>query len=415
MENNKKNKNNLSYPKVLLLMIIVFFLGYFLANKKTESYSINTQNKNNAQEIEVNSNPRSNMSQFWKVWGILESKSIYFNKNKDEQKIQGAIAGMVSSLGDPYTVFFEPTESKAFNDSIKGEFGGIGIEFGVKDKILTVISPLKDSPAYKAGIKSGDKILKIGEKLTSDLSIDEAVGLIRGDVGTKVILTTYHDGDDQAKTVELIRAIIKIPTIDTKDIKDKKIFIISLYNFNEKSALLFDEAMNTFIKTNYNKLVIDLRGNPGGYIENAVDIAGWFIEDGKVAVSEDFVGKDKNIEHRIKSKINKVKNKQILTIINNGSASASEILAGALQDYNISKIVGEQSFGKGSVQQLFNVGEGSTLKVTVAKWLTPNGNSISEKGITPDIKIKLTEEELKNQLDDLEKDYLLEKVLNLFK
>ncbi|QQG42337.1 MAG: S41 family peptidase [Candidatus Giovannonibacteria bacterium] len=343
-------------------------------------------------------------SEFWHAWNIAEGKFVDIDKVKRKEMIYGAIAGMVKSLGDPYTVFFAPEENKIFKSDIKGEFEGVGMEIAIRREVLIVVAPLKSTPAEKAGIKAGDKILKIDDRITSDLSVERAVGLIRGPKGTKVKLTILRNGEDESRIIEITRDVIKIPVVDTgtktagagrggegeRDLGD--IFIIKLYNFSENSPGKFRDALREMLEKGRTKLIIDLRNNPGGYLEAAVDMASWFLPQGEVVVQEDFGGKSEKIIHRSRGYY-VFKNTPIVILVNQGSASASEILAGALRDHSIAKLVGERTFGKASVQELVPLTADTSLKVTIAKWLTPKGQSISEGGLAPDIEVKVTKED----------------------
>ena len=337
-------------------------------------------------------------SLFWKVYNDLGAK--YVDKGKvDPQKIlYGAINGLVNSVGDPYTVFFEPVTSKKFQEEISGSFGGVGIEIGKRNNILTVIAPLKDTPAFKAGIKAGDKILKIDARPTANLTIEEAVNLIRGKRGTKVVLTIQNSA---TKDIELIRDAIKIPTIDWELIDSppagggKKIAYMQIYSFNQTVDSEFKKASEEILKSNADRLIIDLRNNPGGLLDSAINLAGWFLDKNQIVVSEVFRDGTRN-EFRSDGDA-LLKKYPTVILMNGGSASASEILAGALHDNRGIKIIGEKSFGKGSVQELEKYTDGSSLKVTIAKWLTPAGISISDKGIEADVEIKFKEEDLKEE------------------
>jgi carboxyl-terminal processing protease len=281
------------------------------------------------------------------------------------------------------------------------------MEVGMKDKILTVIAPLKDTPAYKAGIKSGDKILKIDKTTTTNLSIDAAIKLIRGPKGTTVTLTILRDGMNQPQEIKIVRDTINIPTLDTEMRKDG-IFVIKLYSFDANSANLFRDAMKKFVDSGTDKLLLDLRGNPGGYLDAAVDMASWFLPGNKVVVTEDYGGNKSPDVYRSKGYdifTNKLK---FVILMDGGSASASEILAGAMQDNGRAKLVGTQSFGKGSVQEVVNITKDTILKITVAKWLTPNGTSISEKGLTPDYPVEITQKDF-----DAKKDPQMDKAVQL--
>lgn len=341
-------------------------------------------------------------SPFWQTWQILNERyvngtqainSTTTKKVTEQDRVWGAISGMVDSLGDPYTVFMPPQEKIKFEEDIRGNFSGVGMEVGYKDGIPTVISPLPNSPAKKAGILAGDKVLKIDGVSTLNMSLDAAIDKIRGKEGTTVTLNILHEKDTEPKDIKVVRAVITIPTIDTKIVNGKnasdKIFVISLYNFSAQSAELFRKAIGEFAKSGSNKLILDLRGNPGGYLDSAVDMASWFLPQGKAIVRES-TGPDK-VEKVYRSAgydLFKNKNLKMVVLVDKGSASASEILAGALSEYGVAKLVGEKTFGKGSVQELVPVTADSSLKVTIARWLTPNGKSLSQNGLDPDYVVK---------------------------
>ncbi len=348
---------------------------------------------------------------FWKVWNLINEKYPDAKNVKSEDRVYGAIRGLVDSLGDPYSVFFPPEDSKDFADTIHGSFEGIGMEVGMKDKILTVISPLKGTPAEKAGIKAGDKILKIDDTVTSDMTVDKAVHLIRGKGGTPVRLSIYREGESKPREISVVRAVIDIPTIETSKIGDD-VFVVTLYNFGQSSAIDTARALEEFVESNMHKLVIDLRGNPGGYLDAAVDIASFFLPKGDIVVSESR-GVDSTSSKVYRSKgynlVNTKENK-IAILVDKGSASASEIIAGAFKEHKVAKIIGETTYGKGSVQELLDVTGDTTVKITIADWLTPNGNSISKKGIEPDIKVQAAEKDFLAK-----KDVVMERAVSYLK
>lgn len=364
----------------------------------------------------------ADFSLFWDTWNSLHNKYVDQDKLDTKKLIYGAIQGMVNSVGDPYTVFFEPPESKKFQEEISGSFGGIGIEIGKRNNTLTVIAPIKDTPAFKAGLKAGDKILRIDDKPTADLSIEEAVNLIRGKRGTPVVLTVSSNGAD-TKEVEIIRDTIKIPTIDWEIIESngKKTAYLQLFTFNQNIDSEFQKAAQEILNSGAERLIIDLRNNPGGLLDSAVNIAGWFLDKDQIVTVEAFRDGSKN---EFKSKGNgSLEIYPTIILINGGSASASEIVAGALHDNRGVRLVGEKTFGKGSVQELEKFRDGSSLKVTVAKWLTPNGTSISDTGIEPDVKVELPKdppageekEEFEFELGTPGKDPQLDKTLELLR
>jgi len=330
---------------------------------------------------------------FWKAWNLLNEKYVSSSSTRkmatDEDKLWGAIQGMTSSLGDPYTVFFPPVESDIFESDIRGNFEGVGMEIVAQDGAITVISPLKDSPAQRAGMIAGDRIVKINDKVTSGFSTEDAVNNIRGPRGTDVSLTVYREGVEEPFEVNITRDVIDIPTINTKVLADGT-FVIELYSFSSNSPNLFRQALREFIITGGDKLVLDLRGNPGGYLEAAIDMASWFLPPSKVVVKEDFgEGKEQKV-YRSKGYDVFNDNLKFAILVNSGSASASEILAGALSEQGKAVLVGTKTFGKGSVQELVNVTPDTSIKITVARWLTPNGVSISDHGIEPDYKVEYT-------------------------
>ncbi len=324
---------------------------------------------------------------FWKAWELASQNYVAADKTTDQDRMYGAIKGMLAAYGDPYTTFFPPAENTQFQSQIAGSFSGVGLELGQKDNILTVIAPLKDTPADVAGIKPGDKIIKINDTDTTNISVDQATDLIRGKEGTTLTLTIVRDGLTAPKVFTLTRATIDLPTVKTEDIANKGVFVIHFYSFSAQSADLFRKAMETYLNSGEHKLLLDLRGNPGGYLDAAVQIGSEFIPQGETIVKE--IGKtptDVTIYTSTGPKIFPDGDKLII-LADKGSASAAEILSGALSEQGIGTLVGEQTFGKGSVQQVIPITSDTSMKVTVAKWYTPNGISISEKGLTPKVVI----------------------------
>ena len=367
-------------------IILALFIGIYIGGNNAASV-----NRSDLVDMSVITSDKFQI--FWKAWQILDNKFVTAASSTPEQKIYGAIQGLASSYGDPYTVFFPPEQAKAFAEDISGNFQGVGMEIGIKEKQLQVVSPIKGSPAYKAGVKSGDLILKIGDKMTNDMSVDAAVKLIRGPKDSEIKITFFPVGG--AKTVEktIIRDIINIPTLDT-DTKPGGIFVIKLYSFTAQSPDLFRNALREFVASGSHKLVLDLRGNPGGYLDAAWDMASWFLPAGKTVVTEDFGGN--NTPKVYASKGYNIFNKslQMMILVDNGSASAAEILAGALKENDIAKLVGVKTFGKGSVQELVSLTSNTSLKVTIARWLTPSGHNLSHDGLEPDYKVEITDKDI---------------------
>ncbi|MFA5778464.1 MAG: S41 family peptidase [Candidatus Paceibacterota bacterium] len=392
------------YLIVTVLFVIISFVSgiYFGVSNRSEIEKVVGLS---GKETQVTT--QTDFSPFWKVWNAMNEKYPTASKISDQDKVYGAISGLVSSLNDPYSVFFNPDETKSFEEEIAGNFDGIGMEVGIKDKVLTVIAPLKDTPAQRADIKSGDKILKINKTVTTGLSVEEAIKLMRGPKGTVVTLSIFREGAEQPKEIKITRDTINIPTLETEVRKDG-IFVIKLYSFSANSANLFRNAIKQFIESGKDKLLLDLRGNPGGYLDASVDMASWFLKGGKTIVTEDY-GNNKTSEV-FRSKGYDIFNDKLkfVILIDGGSASASEILAGAMQDNGRAKLVGTQSFGKGSVQEVIDVTPDTILKITVAKWLTPKGTSISDKGLTPDYLVEITQKDL-----DAKKDPQMDKAIEL--
>ena len=349
-------------------------------------------------------------SLFWEVYHKLQEKFVDKGKFDIQKMIYGAISGMVKSLGDPYTVFFPPEETKRFEEDVKGVFEGVGMEIGIKKGQLQVIAPLEGTPAQKAGLRSGDKILKINDTETSDLTIDEAVDLIRGPKGTEVTLTIFREEWKKTKEIKLMRDVIEVPSLkrEIKEIDGQKIAYIQLYQFSENASFDFRKAAIEILTSPAQKIILDLRNNPGGYLEVAQQIAGWFLEKGKIVVLEDF-GQGNKQEYKAQGP-GTFSDYKIVILINQGSASASEILAGTLRDNRGILLIGEKSFGKGSVQELEKLKEGSSLKITVARWLTPKGQLITDVGLEPDIKVEMTEKDYEE-----EKDPQLDKAIEIIK
>jgi len=345
---------------------------------------------------------------FWETWQTLKEKFIDKTKFDNQKMLYGAISGVVSSLEDPYTIFMNPEESKKFLEDVSGKFEGVGMEIGQKKGQLQIISPLEGTPAQKAGLRAGDKIVKIDDVFANELTVDEAVSKIRGDKGTEVTLTIFREGWNNTKEFKIVRDVIEVPSLKW-EIKNDDIAYIRLYQFSEKAGYDFKKASLEILKSPAKKIILDLRNNPGGYLEISKDIASLFLKKGSLVAIEDFGGKAESKKY-IADGNDIFSGFPIVVLINQGSASASEILAGALRDNREIKLIGETSFGKGSVQEIENLNDGSSLKVTVAKWLTPNGQSISDHGLVPDIEVEITDEDYQN-----DKDPQLDKTLEILK
>ena len=347
-------------------------------------------------------------SLFWDAWRVLQEKYAQRDSFNVQEMVYGAIEGTVESLGDPYTVFMDPEEAKRFKDDISGSFEGVGMEIGIRSGELRVIAPLEGTPAQEVGLRPKDVIVKIDDTFTRNMGIEEAVSLIRGPKGSEVILAVIREKWSEPKDFVIVRAVIEIPSLEL-ELRDDNVVYIQLFHFSEKARRTFAEAATQILQSSADRIVLDLRGNPGGFLEVAVDIAGWFLERGQTVVVEDFgeQGKEKTYNARGNARLASY---PLVILINEGSASASEILAGALRDHKGVSLVGEQSFGKGSVQELEALRGGASLKVTVANWLTPNGHLITDVGLEPDVRLELTPEDFDQELDPQ-----LDKALELVK
>lgn len=402
-------------PLLLVVLVVGFAGGIFFERSSGDT--------GNPVKILLNKDlgqpDHIDFSLFWDTWNSVHNKYVDEEKLDTKKLLYGAIQGMVDSIGDPYTVFFEPPESKKFQEEISGSFSGVGIEIGKREGILTVIAPIKDTPAYKAGLKAGDKILRVDNAPTADLTIEEVVNLIRGKRGTPVVLTISSNGAD-TRDVEIIRDTIKIPVIEWTMLESegKKVAYLQVFTFNQNVDSEFQKAAQEILKSEATSLIVDFRNNPGGLLDSAINIAGWFLDKDQIVTVEAFRDSSRN-EFRSKGN-GALKAYPTVILINGGSASASEIVAGALHDNRGVRLVGEKTFGKGSVQELEKFKDGSSLKITVAKWLTPNGISISDTGIEPDVKVelpkeKIEKEEFEFELGTPDKDPQLDKALELLR
>lgn len=340
------------------------------------------------------------LSLMWKVKDKLEEEFLEKDKLKDEEMTYGAISGMVSALGDPYTVFLAPKQNKSSNADLAGEFGGVGIQLGYKEKSLAVVAPLAKTPADKAGVRAGDLILKITDREnnidrdTAGITLEEAVDLIRGKVGSEVTLKLYREGEKDTFEVKLVRDNIVVPSMETEWIKKegKSIIWVKLYKFSEQIYEDWPKAVENIISEkkrlggDFGGIILDLRNNPGGYLQASVLVASDFIKEGVVVTQKSADGKEE--KYMVDGSRGNLLNDKLVILINEGSASAAEILAGAIKGYGRGKLVGMKSFGKGTVQSPVDFADGSGLHVTIAKWLLPDGKNIHGEGVLPDIEEK---------------------------
>lgn len=334
---------------------------------------------------------KGDFKMFLSAWEIIRKNFVDVSKVDSEKAMFEATRGLVRSLNDPYSDFLSDRQAKIFEEDLKGSFGGVGFEIGIRNGFLTVIAPLEGTPAERAGFKPGDKILKINNESTDNMSLEEAVSKIRGKPGTKVTLTIFRDGWSESKDFEITREIIDVPVIKSKLI-EPNIGYIKINSFNAKTYSDFVKEFYSLKNKGANKFIIDLRNNPGGYLEVAIELSELFLRRGEVVLKE----KERNVAERsiISNGPGIFAKEKIIILINKGSASASEIFASALRDNLGIKLVGEKSFGKGSVQKIFNIssngGNKNILKLTIAYWLTPKGIKLEGNGLVPDIEVKDT-------------------------
>ena len=387
----------LSVPVVIL---IVFGLGFQFGQLSPREIVIKDAVNR------TDSRVTANFDTFWEAWQAINDKYLKSDTVKPEDKVYGATQGLVSSLGDPYSQFFSPAESRKFEEDVQGNFGGIGAELGIRKERLVVIAPLKNTPAMRAGLIAGDYIVAVNSSSTDGVSIDKAVSWIRGKKGEKVKLTVFRDTWERSKDIEIVRDTIEVPTLDWEMRGDTA--YIQLYSFNANATSLFYDAVLGVSQKGAKAVVLDLRNNPGGYLQVAVDLAGWFVPKGTLVVSEEGrTGEPEKLYARGNAAL---LDTPVVVLINQGSASASEILAGALRDQRKIKLVGEKSFGKGTVQELVNLHDESSMKITIAHWVLPSGKILEDGGLVPDVEVKMTDEDIENKRDPQ-----LEKALEMAK
>lgn len=383
----------------LSLAIFLFGTGYKIGEYQTNQTKIERPNYNiiNAPtNTSENKNSKNiDFGLFWQAWEKVEQKYVDKKKLEPQKMFYGAIKGMVASLEDPYTFFLTPDENKQSKDDLGGKFEGIGAQLGLKDNRVVVIAPLKDSPAEKVGVMAGDFINQVDGNLTKNMSLNQTVSKIRGEKGTKVKLIIERAGKEMEKII--VRNVIKVSSVETSTEKLNEckancvdVAYLKLSQFGENTNDEWDTAVELIAKQWKNKeikgMVLDLRDNPGGYLESSVHLAGEFLPFGTVVVKQESTVSE-NRTYKV-LRVPRLPDIPITVLINRGSASASEILSGALRDHKRAKLIGEKSFGKGSVQEALDLDKGAGLHVTVAKWILPNGDWINGKGIEPEFKVE---------------------------
>lgn len=364
---------------VILVLVVGIFIGRYLvpAADLAPTSPLRFVKVNEGGEREIT------FPTFWEAWDKLHAKYIDADKLTAEQLFYGAVGGMVRSTGDPYTVFADPKATKQFEETLEGTFFGVGIEIGIRSGLITVIAPLSGSPAEKAGIREGDILVAINkEALSQDSTLDDVVSRIRGPRGSKVTLTVIRKDSKEPQEIEVERQRIEIESVKM-EITDG-IAHLTITNFNADTASRFTTLARQATQQNVRGILLDVRNNPGGFLDSAVQIASRFVPEDTLVVTE----RGKNTtEYKAKGS-SLLTGLPVVVLVNSGSASASEILAGALKDILNAPLVGTKTFGKGSVQEIVKLSDGSSMRVTIAKWFTPSGHNIAEEGIEPTIEVE---------------------------
>jgi len=373
------------YKRISLVKISAWIAVFFMTGWVSSYFYYNPAVSYEEESKQVDETTPVDMGLFWDVWDYLDDNFIDINMLNDQEMLYGAIEGMVTALDDPYTEFMDPDETKDFQENMEGELEGIGAELTVEDGELVVVTPFKGSPAEEKGILPGDVIYLIDGEVASEMTVNDAIMAIRGAKGTVVVLTILREGMTEPLVIEIERDTVKVDSVEWELVgENSDIAYISLSQFVDDTTDDFIEAVNEILLSDVNGIILDVRNNGGGYLNTSVDVLSEFIDGGKKAVTVK-MRDDANNEIRYTSGDSKLSGIPLVVLVNNGSASASEIVAGAIQDYQVGIIMGEQTYGKGSVQTVEALPDGSSLRVTVAKWYTPNDRSIDDTGITPDI------------------------------
>ncbi|MDO8463498.1 MAG: S41 family peptidase [bacterium] len=379
----------------IALLVASWWVGYFSGQQRARSELLvgETPTRVVARDQPVPQDVREvDFGLYWEVWSLIDRD--YLRRPVDEgERFYGSLAGMVAALHDPYSAFFDPERAKLFREDLSGSLEGIGAEIGIRNDTLTVIAPLAGTPAEAAGLRAGDLIFAVDDAPTMDLTLEEAVARIRGIRGTSVKLFVQTPGDDAPRDVSIVRDVIEIESVVTETRTTpagNTVAVVRISHFNGDTLERFDMAVRALLGRGDRGIVLDLRNDPGGFLDAAIAVAGEWAER-KVIVRER--ANDGRVQEHRASGLARLQHLPTVVLVNGGSASASEIVAGALQDYAYATIVGEQTFGKGTVQHLTGLRDGSALKLTIAEWLTPSGMSIEERGITPDIVVPDAEDD----------------------
>jgi carboxyl-terminal processing protease len=391
----------------LLAFLVIFTFGwesasYYILKKQADTNKVFKQEEVSPvaalSSLMTNTDEsKADLSVFWKVWDMVDELYVNETALDKQQMVYGSIKGMVASLGDPFTVYMTPDETKEFDQSLNGQLEGIGAELTVRDGNLIVVSPLKNSPAEKAGLQPGDIVYKIDGEMTSEMTLFDAITKIRGEKGTTVILTIVRESVKEPFEVPIARETVNVESVSMEDKKDG-IYLISINQFNDTTKPEFEAKVKELLLLEPKGIILDLRYNGGGYLDSSVDIVSEFIKGVEDVVTIKRRADTDNETLRT-SGLARLGDVPMVVLINQGSASASEIVAGAIQDHKRGILMGEQSFGKGSVQEVDKLPDGSSLRVTIAKWYTPLDKNIDQVGIKPDIEVKISDEDSAKDID----------------
>lgn len=408
----EKNNSGVKIFGILTLTVVAFAIGVVFGR------NVSAENGSNLLTNVFNTQKDVDMGLFWEVWGTMKSKYVDKDKVTDQDMMYGSIKGMVNSYEDPATIFLTPEETEEFNKSNEGKyFEGIGAELGYEDGYIIIVSPIDGSPAKAAGVRAGDYILAVDDtEVKRGDNIYDIVALIRGESGTTVKLKVLHKGENEPVEIDIKRGEITVPSMTLSFVgNNKDIALVDIARFTDSSYIAWanrwDEVTKEIKSKGVNKVIVDLRGNPGGYFDAAIYAADDFL-DSNLIISKQEDGEG-NVQEYKSSKGGELVNSKLIVLVDSGSASASEILSGALQQNNRAKVIGTKTYGKGTAQTIQNLSDGSSLHVTVLKWLLPNGEWLNrDNPITPDIEVELTNDDFMKGLDP-QMDRALEEVNKL--
>lgn len=375
---------------------LTFLLGWQAAANDLGGFTTSWTGKQAIKEAEAENEGMMDLNLFWKIWKEVGDRYVDLDKIDQEKMMYGAIKGMVSALDDPYTVFMDPAETEQFTQSLEGKLEGIGAELTVEEGKLIVVTPLRESPAEKAGLLPKDVIEKIDGKSAADMTLFDAIMNIRGEKGTTVTLNVSREGLKTPFDVSIVRDSIDVDSVTFEQLEDD-IAYIGVNQFNDRTGEEFGKVISELLLDEPKGIIVDLRFNGGGYLDSSVELLSYLLPEGSPVVIIRERGQDD--ETIVTDSNAKILDVPIVVLVNDSSASASEIVAGAIQDEKRGIVMGVQTFGKGSVQEVEGFTDGSSLRMTIAKWFTPDGRGINGVGLVPDIIVEITDEDKEKEYD----------------